>query len=49
MNPLVMMLDGWCDDCDQDPAECYNKGYCIGEKMLEEKEDKNGNEQDGSI
>lgn len=23
------VLDGDCDGCDQDPAECYNLGYCI--------------------
>lgn len=39
MNPMTMMIEGWCDDCDQDPAECFNLGYCIGEKLINEKED----------
>jgi hypothetical protein len=32
MDPLDMLLDGWCEDCDGDPAECINLGRCKGEK-----------------
>ena len=31
MTPEEMLLDGWCDECDQDPAECINNGRCKGE------------------
>ena len=27
-----LILDGTCEGCDQDPAECYNRDYCIYEK-----------------
>ena len=39
MNPLIMFLDGWCDDCDQDVSECLLKAKCIGEKEDESNED----------
>ena len=31
MEPEQMLIDGWCDDCDMDPAECILKGQCMGE------------------
>lgn len=37
---LDMMLDGWCDSCDGDPAACYECGKC----MSEDKEDKDEEE-----
>ena len=27
-----MILEGYCEGCDQDPANCYNKDYCIYEE-----------------
>lgn len=27
-----LMLNGDCDDCDQDPTECLNLGYCKREE-----------------
>ena len=32
------MLEGVCEDCDQDPAKCYNLGYCYYDKLNEERE-----------
>lgn len=29
---LDMLLDGWCDGCDGDPATCYHEGHCLGNK-----------------
>ena len=26
------IIEGRCDGCDQDPAKCYNQGYCEYEK-----------------
>lgn len=40
---LDMMLDGWCDDCDGDPAKCYECGKCIND---DEKED---NDEEKSV
>ena len=39
---LDMMLDGWCDDCECDPAQCDINGKCLGVKS---EEDKNGSEE----
>lgn len=35
MTPEEMLLEGWCDDCDGDPAKCITQGYCDGEKRQE--------------
>lgn len=35
MTPEEMLLEGWCDDCDGDPAKCIAQGYCDGEKRQE--------------
>ena len=32
---LDMMLDGWCDDCECDPAQCHISGKCLGDKSKE--------------
>lgn len=32
MDPLTMFLDGWCNDCECDPATCIESGKCKGEK-----------------
>lgn len=37
---LDMMLDGWCDGCDGDPAACYECGKCISESKEDEDEEK---------
>lgn len=26
------MLEGYCEDCDQDPAQCWLKDYCLYEE-----------------
>ena len=26
-----MLVNGWCDNCDGDPAECMIEGRCITE------------------
>lgn len=38
-DPLDMLLDGWCDGCDQDVSECILLGKCLGEKEDELNED----------
>lgn len=43
VDPIDMLLDGWCEGCDQDISECLLQGRCLGEK--EEDED----EQDDSL
>lgn len=30
------MLNGTCDCCDQDPAQCFCVGYCIYDDETEE-------------
>lgn len=47
MNPITMMLDGWCDDCDQDPTLCFEKGHCVIDEVIENKikEEENGKEE----
>jgi hypothetical protein len=30
------ITEGICNGCDQDPAECYNLGYCIYEEEYED-------------
>lgn len=35
LSPEDMMLQGWCDDCDQDPTECMLRGKCKGAEMNE--------------
>ena len=30
------MLEGICDGCDQDPAMCYNLGYCYYDHLQEQ-------------
>ena len=37
---LDMMLDGWCDGCDGDPAACYECGKCMSEDKEDEDEEK---------
>lgn len=32
------MLEGICEDCDQDPAMCYNLGYCYYDHLNDERE-----------
>jgi hypothetical protein len=32
------IAEGICNGCDQDPAKCYNLGYCIYDKIIEENE-----------
>lgn len=39
------MLEGICDGCDQDPAMCYNLGYCYYDHLNEEKEKKANGEK----
>lgn len=34
------MLEGICEDCDQDPAMCYNLGYCYYDHLNDEREKK---------
>lgn len=29
---LDMLLDGWCDGCDCDPAQCQAAGRCLAEE-----------------
>ena len=48
MNPFVMFLDGWCDDCEQDIAECFAKGRCMGDEQNEEDKKSDGR-QDGPV
>ena len=40
--PLQMLLDCWCDGCDEDFSKCQNEGRCLGCKIY--KEDKNEEE-----
>ena len=40
MDVFDIIIDGHCVDCDLDPAECYNAGYC----MYEESEEDDGDE-----
>ena len=28
------ILCGICEDCDRDPADCYNKDYCAYEEEI---------------
>lgn len=28
MTPEDYIIEGICNGCDQDPAQCYNQGYC---------------------
>ena len=30
--------EGICNECDKDPSKCYNLGYCINDKIIEESE-----------
>ena len=32
------ILLGVCEDCDHDPADCYNLGYCYYDKLNEDRE-----------
>lgn len=41
---LNMMLDGWCDDCDGDPAQCALAGRCMYEND-DETEDEDGSKE----
>lgn len=36
MDVLDIMLLGHCEDCEFDPAECYEQGYCEYEKEDED-------------
>ena len=33
------ILEGICEGCDQDPAKCYNLGYCFYDHENDEGED----------
>ena len=35
MDVETMMLEGSCDDCDYDCAQCHLQGYCQYEKEQE--------------
>lgn len=39
--PKDMLLDGWCEGCDMDPATCIANGIC---KAYEEEEVSNDEE-----
>ena len=30
------IINGYCCDCDMDPAQCYNAGYCAYEEEDED-------------
>ena len=30
------MLDGTCEECDQDPTKCHLQGYCEYEKEIDD-------------
>lgn len=32
-----LIIEGICDNCDQDPTKCYNQGFCQYEKECEQK------------
>lgn len=49
VSAITMMIQGWCDDCDQDVAECYNLGYCIAENNIDQEDNNERDRQDGSI
>lgn len=36
-----MLVNGWCDNCDGDPAECMIEGRCITEENEEDGGDDN--------
>ncbi len=38
-NVAKMMLDGWCNDCDQDVNICFSKGPKCMEVQKEDKDD----------
>ena len=33
---MLDILENFCEFCDQDPANCYNLGYCIYEEDCDE-------------
>ena len=39
------IIEGQCEDCDQDPAKCLLQGYCQYEKELYEQYEKELDEQ----
>ena len=41
MNVEDYMLEGICEGCDQDPAMCYNLGYCFYDLLNDEREAEN--------
>ena len=41
---MWMFANGWCDDCDGDPAQCIANGFCIIEEDNEE--DNEGGDDD---
>jgi hypothetical protein len=34
-----IILEGYCKDCDLDPVQCYNAGYCSYYDESEDDED----------
>lgn len=33
---MDMLLSGWCESCDADPALCLSLGHCVYEETEEE-------------
>lgn len=48
ISPEDMLLEGWCDDCDCDPAKCINEGRCFGE-VIEKDLEVSDNDKNESV